>query len=255
MADAVNAWVEDHSHGTEVRDFLCVVAGAARHRLGGQAELFCNLVDHGAHPRIGGRGWRGIGLFEFEFCSGRFFNQLHFSLDLFEEHLHFRGVQIAQPQTRRHFAGNDIVCSGKGLNLAYGADLTAWDAVDDAVDGFDVFRGGQQCIATPVHRGRSRVMGKSFDRDIPPVDADDAFDDTDVDLLAVEDAALFDMQFDISGEIAFFANDAREFLRIAADEFDAVANRLFTVGDQVELFLRQPPGDRAAADGAAFFVL
>ena len=40
------------------------------------------------------------------------------------------------------------------------------------------------------------MIRKANDRDIPPADADDTFNDTDIDILLVEKPALLDMQLD-----------------------------------------------------------
>ena len=53
-----------------------------------------------------------------------------------------------------------------------------------------------------VHRRRAGVIREALDRDVPPADADDAFDDADVDLLSVEHAALFDVQLEVGADVA-----------------------------------------------------
>jgi len=38
------------------------------------------------------------------------------------------------------------------------------------------------------------VIRLTFDRDIPPADANNAFDDADIDIFCIEECALFDVQ-------------------------------------------------------------
>ena len=44
-----------------------------------------------------------------------------------------------------------------------------------------------------VHCGRARMIGKAFNAYVPPVDAHDTLDDSNIDLLGFQNAALFDV--------------------------------------------------------------
>jgi hypothetical protein len=68
-----------------------------------------------------------------------------------------------------------------------------------------------------IHRGGSGVVLKSGDGDLPLLDPDDPFDDANVDLRGVEDAALLDVQLEVAGDVALGALTRRG-ARIAADE-------------------------------------
>src|SRR5206468_885372 len=115
--------------------------------------------------------------------------------------------------------------------------------------------GGEQRVLSIVHRGGASVIGKAFDGHIPPVDAHDPFDDADVDPFFLKDAALFDVQFEISGDASFGALDGSKLRRIAADKLDALANCLAAAADEIKFSLRQLTIHCTAADQTAFFVL
>src|SRR5262249_38637996 len=238
-----------------MRHLLRVVAGAAGHEFGRESQLLRRFVNYASDANVGRRRGSRVGLLEFKLRSGRFLDLLNLELDFLKHHSRLRRVQIAQPKARYDFARDDVVGAGKGLNLADGADLAARHARHHAIDGFDVFGRREQRVAPLVHRRRARVIGEAFDRHVPPVDADDAFDHADVDLLGMQYAALFDVQLKVSRDVAGLTNHAGELISVAADELDAFANGLAAVCDQVQLFLGQADGDGVAADGPAFFVL
>src|SRR6185369_10599911 len=95
----------------------------------------------------------------------------------------------------------------------------------------------------------------AFDRDVPPVDPDDAFNHSDVYLFTVENSALFDVQFEISGNVALLSPHFRQLRDISTDELYSFANRLAAAANKVELFLGQLTIHRTAANESAFFVL
>ena len=98
------------------------------------------------------------------------------------------------------------------------------------------------------------MIGKAFDRHLPLGDADDAFDNADIDLFGVEDAALLDVQLEVRGNITALAADAYEPIGIAAYELDSVANRLATVTNEVELLVGDIAAEGVTANRAALFV-
>ena len=65
-------------------------------------------------------------------------------------------------------------------------------------NGIDIPGGSKQRITSLVHRRSAGVICEAFDLHFPLRDADDTLNDSNVDLLAVEYPALFDMQFEIS---------------------------------------------------------
>src|SRR5262245_25475770 len=99
------------------------------------------------------------------------------------------------------------------------------------------------------------MIGKAFNRHVPPVYADDAFDDPDVQLFRFENAALLDVQLDISRNTSLRALNCRSFCGISAEELDPFANGLAAATDQVELFLTQFAIHCATSNQTAFFVL
>jgi hypothetical protein len=99
------------------------------------------------------------------------------------------------------------------------------------------------------------MIGKARDIDVPPLDADDAFHFADLNLLALQRAALLDVQLEVPGEIAALARDRRQPGGIATQELDAIANRLAARVRQLEILLREFTADDPAAVFAAFFVL
>src|SRR5215510_4597158 len=238
-----------------MRHLLRVVAGAAGHEFGRESQLLRRFVNYASDANVGRRRGSRVGLLEFKLRSGRFLDLLNLELDFLKHHSRLRRVQIAQPKARYDFARDDVVGAGKGLNLADGADLAARHARHHAIDGFDVFGRREQRVAPLVHRRRARVIGEAFDRHVPPVDADDAFDHADVDLLGMQNAALFDVQFQVSRDVAGLTNHASELVLVAADELYALPDGLAAVRDEVQFFLGKAGGDGVTADGPALFVL
>src|ERR1700686_4321374 len=155
------------------------------------------------------------------------------------QHLNLRRVQVTQFKTENHFARYDVVSSGPRLKLADCAHLPAGNASHNSIHRFNELRRGKHRIAALVHRRRAGVISEAFDLHLPLGDADDAFDDPDVDLLGVQNAALFDVQLKVRGDVTALATDACELVRVAADKLDAVANRLAAVGHQVQLSIGQ----------------
>src|SRR5262249_24629538 len=155
---------------------------------------------------------------------GRLLDLLNLELDFLKHHSRLRRVQIAQLQAGYDFARDDVVSARKGLNLADGSDLAARRASHHAIDGFDVFCRREQRVAPLIHRRRARVIGEALDRHVPPVYANYAFDHPDIDLLGMQKAALFDVQFKVRGDVAGPTNHAGELVSVAADELDASAN-------------------------------
>ena len=73
---------------------------------------------------------------------------------------------------------------------------------DDAVHHVDVACRREQAVAAVAHRRRAGVVGEAFGGHFPLADADDALDHADVELLAIEVAALLDVQLDVRGHVA-----------------------------------------------------
>jgi hypothetical protein len=116
--------------------------------------------------------------------------------------------------------------------------LSARDARHDAIHGFDKLCRGQQRILSIVHRSCARVICKSFDGDVPPVDANDSFNHSDVYLFTVENSALFDVQFEISSNVALLSSHLGKPRDVSADKLYSFANRFAAAANKVEFFLR-----------------
>src|SRR5256885_3679279 len=83
----------------------------------------------------------------------------------------------------------------------------------------------KQCIVALVHRGSARVVRHAGNGCLPPVDTDDALDNADVGVGALECAALLDMQLQVGSEIAGTASGMTEGIRITAEGEDPIAHR------------------------------
>src|SRR6185503_7575025 len=138
---------------------------------------------------------------------------------------------------------------------AHRAHLPPRNTRHHAIHSFDKLCRSQQRILTIVHRRRPRVICKSLDGDVPPVDADDAFNYADVYLFSIENAALLNVQLEIASDLTFAPSNVSEFRRISADEFDAITNCLAAATHKVELSLSQLAVHGAAADESSFLVL
>ena len=98
------------------------------------------------------------------------------------------------------------------------------------------------------------MIGHALDGDVPPANADDAFDDTDIDVAFLENCALFDVQLDEGFQLARLAPRLLQVIRIAAHCANALTNRLAAVAHDVECLRWLPPGHRQASDQPAFLV-
>src|ERR1043165_1877850 len=98
------------------------------------------------------------------------------------------------------------------------------------------------------------MIGEAGNRDIPLLNADDAFDDPDVEAGGVEQSTLLDMQLEVRGDVTLRALDAIELCRIAAEKSDAVGDRFAAAREIRELVGFQLSTDRPAAVQAALFV-
>ena len=61
------------------------------------------------------------------------------------------------------------------------------------------------------------MIGKALDRYVPPANADNTFDDTDVDVFLIEECALLDMQFNERQRFAGLSLRKIETVGIATD--------------------------------------
>src|SRR5262249_51359492 len=148
-----------------------------------------------------------------------------------------------------------IWCAGKGLNPTNGPNLTTRNAGHYTIYCFDESGTSQQGVLTIVHCGGAGMIGESFNRNVPPADANDTFNYANVDLFLFQNTALLDMQLEVSSNTSLHSLNAREFRRIAANKFDSVANRFAATTDEIELSFGQLTIDGATADQTAFFIL
>jgi hypothetical protein len=98
------------------------------------------------------------------------------------------------------------------------------------------------------------MVRHAFDGDVPPTNADDAFDDADIDIALVENRALFDVQLDVRFQVARLATRIGQSIGIAADRPDAVANGLAAVALDIECVRLEMTGHCHATDRAALLV-
>ena len=99
------------------------------------------------------------------------------------------------------------------------------------------------------------MIGEALDGDVPLANADDSLDDADVDLVAVERAPLLDVQFEVGKDVALAATRAREVVGIAAEEGDAVADRLAAAAHGRELGGGEIGRHRVTPPEAPLFIL
>src|SRR4029079_3870592 len=98
---------------------------------------------------------------------------------------------------------------------------------------------------TFVHRRRAGVIRKAGNGDVPAFDADDAFNDADVDLVPRQRAPLLDVQLEIAGNAPLSALPLIEPGHLTADEADSLLGRLSAERHCLEL-----GGGELAAHGA-----
>ena len=79
---------------------------------------------------------------------------------------------------------------------------------------------------TLVHGSRAGVILDSCDCDFPLFDADDPFDDADIQPLTLEIAALLDVQLEIRRDVPALAPRFREPRRVPAEKRDSLFDRL-----------------------------
>ena len=145
--------------------------------------------------------------------------------------------------------------AGMGRDAANRRDLATRKLGDDAMDRVDEPAGGQHRVVTLAHGRGARVVRAASDGHVPAFDADDAFDDPDVDGALVQDRSLLDMKLEVRRNVARPAPGLVEPPRIATDECDALAERLFGVGRLVELVVGELTRHRAASGLAVLLVL
>src|SRR5262249_7102321 len=154
----------------------------------------------------------------FEFCSTVFCDAPALCDNLFIEHIDFRAVKIANFQAEHDLAGNYVRRAGKCLNATDGSDLSTGNAGNDLIYRLNELRGCKKSIVSFVHRCRAGVICKSFDSNIPPLDADDSFDNSNVEFFGFEHSTLLDVKLDISENVAALALDCRQSYSVAANE-------------------------------------
>src|SRR5687768_1335390 len=255
VTDIAHARDEDHTYRTKLGHVLCVMPGARRHQFRRQAQFARRVGDQGANASVSRRGNIDVDLFEVELSLTCCRDPLRFSADSLVEHVDLRRVEVAKLKTEHDLTGYDIRRTRQRVDPADSAHLPPGHTRDDTIDSFNKLRRCKQCILPIVHRGRSRVIRETFDRHVPPVDPDNAFDDTDLDLLVIEMSTLFDVQFEIRSDVAFLATDFGELHRIAADKLDSLANGFAAATDEIEFAFGEFAIHRAAADQPTFFVL
>src|SRR5262249_45870377 len=134
-------------------------------------------------------------------------------------------------------------------------DLSSRDARDDAIHHLNELRRREQRVMSVVHRGRAGVILEPGDRHFPLLDADDSLDDADVDLLFLERAALLDVQLEVAGDVALLSHELSELAHVAADERDALLDRLPAIRDVLELGREELAAHSATSVESALFVL
>src|SRR5512138_616605 len=255
MADAADARNEDHADRTDARHVLRVVPRAARHRLRAESERACRVGDARADAWIGRRRDVLVDGLVRERRPARLRDGIRLGANARVQLLNLRGIEVAELERADDDAGDHVRRARLGLDAPDGADLPARYARHDPIHRFDELRGREQRVVPLIHRRRAGVVREAGDGDLPLVDADDALDYADVELLAVERTTLLDVQLDVGGDRPALALHARELRRIAADERDAFANGLAAPAHEREARLGQRTDHRLAADEATFLVL
>src|SRR5258708_7581855 len=126
-------------------------------------------------------------------------NLLGFPADASEHLVDLAGIQIAQFKTQGHFSWDNVVGARLRLDPSHGADLPAGNAGDDLVHHLNESCARKQSVVPLIHGSGAGMIGKAFDCDFRMQNADDPLYDTDIHLLLLERSALFDVEFEISG--------------------------------------------------------
>src|SRR4030095_16460809 len=108
VADTGDAGNEDHADRTEARHVLGVGTRTGGQQPGCEAEFVSNIGDYRSNLWIRRRWDVDIDLLEIEFGFAVVANLLRFGLNLFEEHIDLRGVEVAQFQTQNYLSGDDV---------------------------------------------------------------------------------------------------------------------------------------------------
>src|SRR5438445_931488 len=100
-------------------------------------------------------------------------------------------------QTRHHVRG-----IGKYLQSSYSTHLPPRLSGHNLLDYLNQLGRSQQRIVALLHRSGSRMVGEAANLHIIFVDADDSFHYPDRNIRFIQDATLFDMQFQVAMECA-----------------------------------------------------
>ena len=115
--------------------------------------------------------------------------------------------------------------------------------------------GREHRIVALVHRRGAGVVGKALDRDLGPPEPDDTLHHPDLESRLLQQAALLDVQFEITGEVSPLPDRLAQPGNVAPDDADAFADGLAGPGHPVEVGVGQRPDGELAPDGSAFLVL
>src|SRR5262249_16522212 len=254
MADPPNTRNEDHPRRPKPRHLLSVVPRAAWHRLCRQTPFLRRVFDQLPNPFVGQRGNDRIHLREVKPGTGRRRDTLRLGANPLEHRLDLRRLEIPQLQTQHHLPRNHVVCSGERVNLADRAYLAPLTPGHNLIDALNELCSGEKSVFSLIHRRSSCVIRKALDCDIPLRDSDNSFNYADVRVLGLEQAALFDVQFEISRYVAAFPPHCAEMFWFAAEETDTFRDRFAAVSALRQLFFGELPCKRVAADCPSLFI-
>src|SRR5262245_7225398 len=103
------------------------------------------------------------------------------------------------------------------MELPHGTDLATWNGLDSPVHQKDKICSSDHGILSLIHGSRSGMVGFSLDGHQPLVNANNPFNDANVDLFLVKDSALLDVEFQERVEITSLAANGLKLVRLPAD--------------------------------------
>src|SRR5581483_4808028 len=159
------------------------------------------------------------------------------------------------PQLYRmlHQSGYHIAGVRIHLEMSYGPHLSPRHARYLLLDRLDDLCGSEQGVTPLGHWRRAGMICEAADFDLVLVDADDSVHDTDRNARLVQQAALLDMQLEITMDGPGRAARFLQPVRVAPNAAQAIGNA-HAVAFPVEYGGRQATDHRQTADGSALLV-
>ena len=98
------------------------------------------------------------------------------------------------------------------------------------------------------------MIREAFDRDVPPANTDDAFDNTNIALFFIENSALFDVQLEESHDFARLTPGQIETIRITTERENALSDGHAAVAYNAQGIVANLADHGPAAREATFFI-